>query len=54
MCGEGCAKMEKIDLEIEDTVLFRLMLLAHEADVTFNKYIEIVLSDYLEEMESED
>lgn len=54
MCGKSCVKMEKIDIEIEDAVLFRLMLLAHEADVTLNKYIEIVLSDYLEEMESKD
>lgn len=45
-------KMASIEIEIEDSLLFQIMKQAHEADVTLNKYIEVILSDYLEEMET--
>jgi hypothetical protein len=47
-------KMESIDIEIEDNILFELMKRAHEADVTLNKYIEALLADYLDELERQE
>jgi hypothetical protein len=44
-------KMTTIDLEIEDSLLFELMKRAHEADLTFNRYIQGVIDSYLDEME---
>lgn len=52
MCGDEETKMAKIDLEIEDSLLFELMKKAHESDVTLNRYIQILIEDYLEELES--
>jgi len=47
-------KMESIEIEIEDGLLFELMKRAHESDVTLNKYIEALLSDYLDELERQE
>lgn len=44
-------EMTTIDLEIEDSLLFELMKRAHEADVTLNKYIEGLLTSYLDALE---
>lgn len=44
-------KMVTIELDIEDALLFDLMKKAHEADVTFNRYIQSLLEDYLEELD---
>lgn len=44
-------KMVTIELDIEDALLFDLMKRAHEADVTFNRYIQALLEDYLEELD---
>lgn len=52
MCGEGNSKMTEIELELEDSVLFELMKQAHEADITLNKHIERILSEYLDILES--
>jgi hypothetical protein len=43
--------MCKIEIDIDDAVLFELMKRAHEADVTLNRYIEVLLNDYLDELE---
>jgi hypothetical protein len=51
MCAEENVEMASIEIEIEDSLLFDLMKRAHEADVTLNKYIEVLLTDYLDEME---
>lgn len=52
MCGKGDPKMAEIKFEIKDSVLFELMKQAHEADLTFNKYIEQLISQYLDTLES--
>lgn len=44
-------EMETIEFEIDNDLLFRVMMLAHEADMTLNKYIEGLLTDYLDELE---
>ena len=44
-------EMETIEVEIDNELLFRVMMLAHESDVTLNKYIEKLLTDYLDELE---
>jgi hypothetical protein len=51
MCGEDETNMSAIDIEIEDSLLFDLMKRAHEADLTFNKYIERLLLDHFNETE---
>lgn len=51
MCDESEAKMATIEIEVEDSLLFDLMKEAHKADVTLNKYIQVLLEDYLDEME---
>jgi hypothetical protein len=50
MCAEENVEMAKIDIEIEDSLLFELMKRAHEADVTLNKYMEVLLTDYMDEL----
>lgn len=47
-------KMESIEIEVEKELLHRIMILAHEANVTLNKYIEVLLTDYLDELEREE
>jgi hypothetical protein len=54
MCAEENVEMVKIDIEIEDSLLFELMKRAHEADVTLNKYMEVLLTDYMDELERQD
>jgi hypothetical protein len=51
MAEEGEVEMARIEIEIEDSLLFEIMKRAHEADVTLNKYIEVLLTDYLDELE---
>jgi Arc/MetJ family transcription regulator len=46
--------MARIEIEIDDALLFELMKRAHEADVTLNKYIEVLLTDYLDELERQE
>lgn len=43
--------MTEIELEIKDSVLFELMKQAHEADLTLNKYMEQLISHYLDTLE---
>jgi len=43
--------MCNIEIDIDDKVLFELMKRAHEADVTLNRYIEVLLNDCLDELE---
>ena len=51
MVEENEVEMAQIEIEIEDSLLFELMKRAHESDVTLNRYIEVILTDYLDEME---
>ena len=47
-------KMTSIEIEVEKELLFQIMLLAHKANVTLNRYIEVLLTDYLDEAERQD
>jgi hypothetical protein len=38
----------EIQLDLSDTELLALFKMAHEADITFNKFVEQVLIEYLE------
>lgn len=46
--------MESIEINVEKELLFKIMLLAHKADVTLNRYIEALLTDYLDELERQE
>ena len=43
--------MTEIEIEIEDSLLFKLMKRAHEADLTLNKYIESLIVGFLDRLE---
>jgi hypothetical protein len=38
----------EIQLDLSDTDLLALFKMAHEADITFNEFVERVLTEYLE------
>lgn len=40
--------MTKISLDLDDELLFQLMLLAHEQDITLNQLINQILKEYLD------
>jgi len=44
-------RTETIELDLTDAELLVLFKLAHERDVTFNDFVEIVLTEYLEQLE---
>ena len=44
-------RTETIELDLSDAELLVLFKLAHERDVTFNDFVEIVLTEYLEQIE---
>ena len=39
--------MVKIELELDNDLLFKLMLKAHERDLTLNQFINYILKDYI-------
>jgi len=41
--------LENIELDLPVDELFQLMLLAHKENMTFNKFVEKVLKQYIEE-----
>jgi len=41
----------EIQLDLSDAELLALFKLAHQADMTFNNFVEHVLREYLEQME---
>jgi hypothetical protein len=43
-------RTETIELDLTDQELLVLFKLAHERDVTFNDFVEIVLTEYLEQI----
>jgi len=43
-------RTETIELDLTDAELLVLFKMAHERDVTFNDFVEIVLTDYLEQI----
>jgi hypothetical protein len=42
-------RTEEIELDLTDQELLVLFKLAHERDVTFNDFVEIVLTEFLEQ-----
>ena len=44
-------RTETIELDLTDAELLVLFKMAHEADMTFNDFVEIVLTEYLEQIE---
>ena len=43
-------RTETIELDLTDQELLVLFKMAHERDVSFNDFVEIVLTDYLEKI----
>jgi hypothetical protein len=43
-------RTETIELDLTDAELLVLLKMAHERDVTFNDFVEIVLTEYLEQI----
>jgi hypothetical protein len=43
-------RTEEIELDLTDAELLVLFKMAHERDVTFNDFVEIVLTEYLEQI----
>lgn len=37
-----------VQIDIEDDVLFKLMLMAHEQDITLNQLVENILREFIE------
>lgn len=51
----GCrynGRMETITVDLEADVLYQLMLMAHERDITLNALVNIVLRDYLDSIKA--
>ena len=44
-------RTETIELDLTDAELLVLFKMAHERDVTLNDFVEIVLTEYLEQIE---
>ena len=43
-------KREKIEIEIDRDILFELMLMAHEKDITLNQLVEQILREKLADL----
>ncbi len=37
-----------VGINLDDAVLFQLMILAHERDITLNKLVENILREYID------
>ena len=44
-------RYEKVEIDLEDKVLFELMLLAHERDITLNQLVNDILREYVQNNE---
>ncbi len=45
------SKRETIQIELEQELLYQIMLLAHEQDITLNQLIENILREYIDRIE---
>lgn len=43
--------MSTITLDLPEEILFQLMLLAHERDITLNKLVESILREYIDRLQ---
>jgi predicted HicB family RNase H-like nuclease len=39
---------KEVELDLEDTELFNLMLMAHNQDITLNQLVEKILQEYID------
>ncbi len=46
---DNMSKRETIEIEIEQELLYQLMLRAHEQDITLNQLIENILREYIDQ-----
>lgn len=37
-----------VEIDLEDDLLFKLMLMAHEQDITLNQLVEKILQEFIE------
>jgi len=44
-------KRTSVDIDLDDEVLFQLMLLAHKRDITLNQLVESILREYIDSEE---
>jgi len=42
------SKRETVEIEIEEELLYQLMLLAHERDITLNQLVENILREFID------
>ena len=42
-------KYENVELEFDEKVLFKYMLMAHQLDITFNEFVERALMNVVDE-----
>jgi predicted HicB family RNase H-like nuclease len=42
------SKQETVEIEIEEQLLYQLMLLAHKRDITLNQLIENILREFID------
>ena len=47
-------KYETVELEFTDKQLLTYMLAAHEADMSFNQFVNTVIREFLEQHEEEE
>jgi hypothetical protein len=52
VAGEDYDTRVQVPLELDDDLVFELMKLAHERDITLNKYVEEILREMLNRVES--
>lgn len=44
---------EDVGIDLDDDILLKLSMLAHEQDITLNQYIEKLLKDYIKNSKNE-
>jgi hypothetical protein len=45
---DNMSERETVEIEIEQELLFQLMLLAHEQDITLNQLVENILREFVD------
>jgi len=40
-----------VEIELEDELLYRLMIMAHEQDITLNQLVQQILQKYLDDQD---
>lgn len=52
ICSTYSHGMETITVDLDEDVLYQLMLMAHERDITLNALVNILLRDYLDSIKA--